>query len=461
MNLPGKIRIGKKSPEKSDKGKTASKPQDGKPAKKSPEKGKAGNTNTGPMFYFSNATVKQKCVKETNAIKKHCDEDKKKSQESSKAAPKKNSKLGELSDQVHKALETAQDGVKAAYGYDKDKPDTQWMEEHCDGLWMKPMGVGEFKKFTAELQKIEDGLKAQAKAILESGGAKVVELAKDTALAYGQKAAMRSGAAAVSLVVPVVGEVVMVGTTIWNVVDGVWTAGKVGFAALKIKDELKAQYKLLEPKLGKIQDLLSKDPKSTTASSVVAEMMTEKAKHNPCIQARKCSLVPYQDTDDPKDQATTGQGCCPGQTGHHVVPSAMFEVEGNPCGKEYDYRTAPTICLEGTNNHVGSHGVAHTALEISITEYKKKGLPTISYKEASKLGIDAVREANPKCSEACLQAQLDKYYKDTLDCKEDSQLKPNPGKPEPKVTTKAKPAAGKKAKPAASKKMKPKSGNKS
>ncbi|MDM5177743.1 HNH/endonuclease VII fold toxin-2 domain-containing protein [Massilia sp. DJPM01] len=441
MNWVRKSRTGKSSQDKSDAGQPASKPQDGKPAKRYRDKGKAGNTNTGPMFYFSNRTVRHYCLKETSAIKKHCDEDKAESKKSSQATPKTNSKLGQLSEKIHNALDTVQDTVKKEYGYDKDKPDTQWMDEHCDGLWLKPMGTGEFKHFTEQLQKIENDLKKEAKAILESGGAKVIELAKDTALAYGQKAAMRTGAAAVSLVVPVVGEVVMVGTTIWNFVDGAWTAGKVAIAALNIKDELMAKYKLLEPKLGKIQDLLSPDKQSTTASSVVAEMMTEKANFNPCIKARKCSLVPYDETLSPKDQATTGQGCCPGQTGHHIVPSAMFDVEGNPCGNEYDYKNAPTVCLEGTNNHVGSHGSAHKELERLIDEYKEKGLAAISYKEASKRGIEAVRLANPNCSEKCLQAQLDKYYKDDLKCKNDSQLKPNPGKPDPKVNRVEKPQA--------------------
>ncbi len=425
MNLVAKTKPGKKQQKKSDDAR----------ARRRSNSRKAGNANTGPMFYFSNQAVKRHCRKEADAIKKHCGDDKEKTKQAAKSAPKNQyGNLAGLTDKVRDALDTVQDGVKKAYNFDPNKPETQWMGEHCDGLWMTPVSSGEFSQFTEKLQGIENQLKQELKTLLESTGTKVIELAKDTAISYGQKVGARTGVAAASLVIPVAGEVIMVGTTIWNVVDGVWTAGKTVMAALKIKDEVMAKYKLLEPKLEKIKALLSKDDSSVTASSIVAEMMTETAKHNPCVMARKCSLVPFEETKTAKGQAKTGNGCCPGQTGHHVLPGAMFDLDKSPCGRTYNHNTAPTICVEGANNNVGSHGAAHNALEDSIDEFKESGKTTISYKEASKRGIDAVREANPNCSAKCLQAQLDKHYKENLKCNEDSQLKPNPGKAEPKAS---------------------------
>lgn len=129
-------------------------------------------------------------------------------------------------------------------------------------------------------------------------------------------------------------------------------------------------------------------------------------------------LVPYKNTGvspKAKAQAKHGQGCCPGQTGHHILPDSM--TAGRCPG--YDHGEAPVICLEGTTHFPGwgSHGEAHQKLKDKIKDYRKdrsakKSSPnTISYKDASRLGIDAVREAGARqCDAACLQAQLDAHY---------------------------------------------------
>ncbi|MFC3153873.1 HNH/endonuclease VII fold toxin-2 domain-containing protein [Gilvimarinus japonicus] len=86
----------------------------------------------------------------------------------------------------------------------------------------------------------------------------------------------------------------------------------------------------------------------------------------------------------------------------------------------YNYNEAPVMCLEGTNNAKGwgSHGKAHSNLEVGMDAYRNKRLrnnqdtDVISYKEGSKLCIDAVRESAAKnCDPECLQAQLDDHYK--------------------------------------------------
>ena len=58
--------------------------------------------------------------------------------------------------------------------------------------------------------------------------------------------------------------------------------------------------------------------------------------------------------------------------------------------------------------------------------YKESGAQTISYAEARKLGIDAVRQVNSDCSEDCLKAQLDAHYDTSLGCN-DAKLKPHSG----------------------------------
>jgi len=147
-----------------------------------------------------------------------------------------------------------------------------------------------------------------------------------------------------------------------------------------------------------------------------ANAMSIMAQLDPCVRARKCMLVPYQNTKGLGDkltkeisgeegggglkaiaQARHGNGCCPGQTGHHILPDAMVKDADCP---GYDYDMAPTVCLEGTKNgkEHGSHGMAHGNLKESIGGYKEKfSKDTISYEiireikhKAGKPGVTAV-----------------------------------------------------------------------
>ncbi|WP_289623971.1 HNH/endonuclease VII fold toxin-2 domain-containing protein, partial [Paracidovorax cattleyae] len=107
-----------------------------------------------------------------------------------------------------------------------------------------------------------------------------------------------------------------------------------------------------------------------------------------------------------------GKGCCPGQTGHHALPEAMFD--GCP---GYDHDAAPTICVEGTNNNHGSHGTAHNKLE---DELNKIGFPDgaqITKEKAIQAGAKSVNAAFPEsgCDVRCIESQLHAYY-DKLNC---------------------------------------------
>lgn len=397
-----------------------------------------GNTNTGPIFYFSNKTVKAACKDEEAAIKKHCDDEKDKSREDAKKAKAKNSKLGALSDRIQHDLESIEGAIKKGYSYTRGK-DNGWIEDHCHGLWLKPQGkADQFDKFTDKIKDLEKELNKNISDVLKQAGGKAVDMAQQRMIDFGEKALIRQGAALTSLVVPVAGEVIVAGATIWSVVDGVWTAGKVAVESFNLGRAALAKYRELAPQLKKVEELLSG---KLTPSTVLAEMMTVLATTNPCIQARRCSLVPFHETEGNsagsagKAQADSGKGCCPGQTGHHVMPGAMFDVQPQPCGKPYEHSKAPVICLEGTNNSAGSHGTAHGALEESMDVYKASGATTISYEDAREQSIAAVRKINPMCSAACLRAQLDKFYKKETNCKDSAKLRPNAGKAEGKKTT--------------------------
>jgi len=327
--------------------------------------------------------------------------------------------LGKATARVKAGLDAIEGDIKAIYGY-KRHDNNAWIEDHCSGLWIKPTArAKDFKKFLDTLDNVRKGIEKEINDGLMAAGKQIVDVAKNKAVDYAEKAAAREGAALASLVVPGVGEVVTLGTTIWNVVGGVWTAGSVAVHAIGVGKAAIEKYAELKPQLTALKGLLGREP---TPSTVLADMMTAAAVANPCIQARRCVLVPFDETDaltgsSGAKQAGSGKGCCPGQTGHHVLPGAMFgNKSADDCSRKYDHSKGLVICAEGTGNRVGSHGIAHSALDELIKDYKKTGATTISYEEACKKGVSAAHLLNPSCSPACLKAQLDAHYKDKLGC---------------------------------------------
>ena len=83
---------------------------------------------------------------------------------------------------------------------------------------------------------------------------------------------------------------------------------------------------------------------------------TADAESNKCVQAMRCFLRPH----------TPGkgeQGCCPGQTPHHIPPTSCVKNSSGNYPSGYQYGNAPCVCLEGANQYVGSHGENHSAID--------------------------------------------------------------------------------------------------
>lgn len=131
------------------------------------------------------------------------------------------------------------------------------------------------------------------------------------------------------------------------------------------------------------------------------------AKANNCVKARKCTLGSYNES---KDKTTdTSAGCCPGQTGHHIIPNSAVKDAG--CD-DYSYGGTPVICLEGVNNSWGSHGEAHENLGTKMSDYcKDNKTDTILYNEMRNLCLEAIKHDATHCNKKCLQEQLDEKYK--------------------------------------------------
>lgn len=171
----------------------------------------------------------------------------------------------------------------------------------------------------------------------------------------------------------------------------------------------------------KAQDLISsmssKSTKNAVPSNKMTIIMSDLASKNPCITARRCILRTYSETESPEG----GKGCCPGQTGHHLIPAAV----GCQCNN-YNNSDAPTICAEGVSNVHGSHGNLHQSLDNSVKRYKKKS-KQISYPKMRNMCINSAMISFPDsgCTKECFEAQLDKYYEEKCT---NTSLDPKSGK---------------------------------
>jgi hypothetical protein len=325
--------------------------------------------------------------------------------------------------------------------YNKD-----WRRDHCDFL---QFSAGRLNETNAK-QFLE-----QAKAAREK-----IDAARDgldTLLSeYGGELLARGGAALVEQAVwskirsgLYVGGGALIGAGI-----GVWAAGagaipgaavgaKAGgvlaiahsaynaYEAALLAMDGKALYDALSGELERMKGALNElDPlarytkpdgtiDTERANTFLADLQDAMATANACTRARKCNLVPKRTQVDRThpgvgNETAGGRGCCPGQTGHHLLSDAMISHTG--CAN-YDYDRAPTVCVEGYSQFFGSHRRAHSALATALENKDKaqKIAPdgTLSLDD----GIDAAVESHTLaflasgCDPQCTRAQLEAYYK--------------------------------------------------
>lgn len=149
-------------------------------------------------------------------------------------------------------------------------------------------------------------------------------------------------------------------------------------------------------------------------------------KSDPCVQAKRCQLVPYR----PKS------GCCPGQTGHHLVPKRAFKGRGG-----YKPNKAPCVCAEGFSWHRNdasafpdaekTHPDLHDIQDYLEREAIDSPLPgrspesAMTYSETRNSAVAAHQAVFPEsgCNPDCLKAQLDAYHKEEAGVKEDDPVR--------------------------------------
>ncbi len=324
---------------------------------------------------------------------------------------------------IGKIVTIPDQAAQKGYGYKHVKGAANaWMEDHCDGQWVKPASASRhFQNAQKEFEGLLDKIANDKMFVTQAVVGEILEMAKAQLSPWYLVRklgglALRSvaknvvgGAAAVTGV----GTIVTAGMATWTVADAVGTAielaEKLGPLAMEHLDDLLNVDKLQQMAKQRLAEYRENPTK------FMADAMTARAASDPCLRARKCQLVPYNQTGALR-ASRNGEGCCPGQTGHHVLPGAMFE--GQPCytGK---HGSAPTVCVEGVNNSHGSHGFAHSNLKEIIDRHKLKG-QTMTYTEARNAGVDAITKPKPiapasDCNPDCLKKQLDEYYKDCQD----------------------------------------------
>lgn len=371
----------------------------------------ATGPNTTTKWYWDTKEVRRECAKERNAIERNC------KPESEDVKKKRlDSQKGGISGLLSK--------ITPPKGVAEKNPGAAWIGDHCDFLMVKSNNPKEmFDQLQGIPEKMAENL---GKKALEEGIEKAKDkvakaIEKKVAEIMLKKGAQKVAARAASLLTGPFAIVINIGMTAYDIYDAKATYDDV------VK-QFESDFKTIKQSIDQLADVNKQidDVKkilngetyrnqdgSLSPEKVVADAMSAAAELNPCIRARRCKLVPYSETTKAAGK-NTGNGCCPGQTGHHILPSAMFE--GCP---SYDKNAAPTLCVEGTSNWGGSHKRVHDKMLLALGGLKgKNGNPIpegaqITKDQAIKAGGQAVQNAfpSPGCDPKCIEAQLREFYK--------------------------------------------------
>jgi Domain of unknown function (DUF4150)/GHH signature containing HNH/Endo VII superfamily nuclease toxin 2 len=126
----------------------------------------------------------------------------------------------------------------------------------------------------------------------------------------------------------------------------------------------------------------------------------------------KYGLQPHSRSDCPK-----------GHSAHHVIPNRQFSGAEN-----YTRGSAPCICAEGLNQHALEHGEYHEIVDASEITAFKLGTD-YSYAESRESTLESIVVVNELDGDsgekvaACVEAQLDNYYKKRCGVDDDDAVK--------------------------------------
>ncbi|MDR0701502.1 MAG: hypothetical protein LBF61_03670 [Azoarcus sp.] len=384
--------------------------------------------NTPTQYYLDTPVVKKACREDFDKINKECKPDN---------DPGKNKHLALNKLLGKKTMERLEALSKKVKGRHESNANNAWMS-HCDGLWIKPVGgeeaLAEFRELIGEASRdLDSAIKTMLEPLVEqikhAMTDKALDMAGKKAAVFAAKTGIRHTAALAGAAVGGVGALVTeAAALVWTIGDFLYTGYEVvasGFDIYAAVNEISSALDIAQraqKELAELANVLQ----NKSPTDIMASGMGILSRLNPCTRARRCQLVPFGRTDT--TSSLSGKGCCPGQTGHHVIPRAAADS----C-PGYNHDKAPTICVEGVNNTNGTHGKIHAVLDKEVRKYKEEGWfgvrDTIGYEDIRDLGIKSVKKTFPEsgCDEKCLRAQLDAYYKDLCG---NTKMTPSAGMPD-------------------------------
>ena len=352
--------------------------------------------NTGPWMYADSAARNGACKQDIEKMDKAC---------SKKDTQNKNDKEKTPAVKTKSKDKTKQGKNEPQQG--KDNKNVYWKEEHCKGLGLKPYEVKKenLDEFTKDLKDKLNQIDIFDKAIDE-----VIQLAdkkmKEKVAIMVTKAALKKPVqAAMAACGWFTFGLSTLAAGVWagyDVYDGVTSYNELNEKLNQLKKAAE-EAKKLEKTLKDIEDL-QKNFDKDKATKMMADAQEKMAMLDGCMRARKCQLVSKSDSDS--KAKTKNIGCCPGQTGHHLVPESYIKDSGN-C-KGYKGEEAATVCAEGTSHTKGgSHQRIHTKLNTAARRLADSS-SDIKYDDAVDAAIESHRQTFPfsNCSEKCLKAQL-------------------------------------------------------
>jgi hypothetical protein len=296
-----------------------------------------------------------------------------------------------------------------------------WTDDHCDGLQF-PNNTGRAEEF---MQQAEDAFQSAKDELLslEGLGGLMLEYAQGAGLKIAGKILLKAGVKqAAGSSVPLAGNIAMGLWTVWDVVSGIGDVSEINLVVQEYANQLRS----VTDQLGNMKSVLDRyrDPVTGQLSveklpTLMGDIQDAIAQMNACLRMRKCNLVPYSTKGHQKKAGKSNEvetsnngGCCPGQTGHHLVPDTMIDSSMCP---GYKHGDAPTVCVESALKDAGSHGRVHNAMDEALENKFNAGKVAggkINMQEAIDAAVRSHKKAFPLslCDDACIRAQLKDYY---------------------------------------------------
>lgn len=394
-------------------------------------------SNTALFPYISESKQNSPCRKEESRIKSACDgvED---NDEQGRSLRRKRTSMAQ---------------TRNARNPNAQQPtpsQSPWHQRHCEGL----LGVN--SSIANEIKASDlDGYKEQFEKIHNEALEQALDLQnfasvlEREAIAWAEQKAIEVAAKAVAKqaagsILPGVGNAIMGLHTAYEVYsNSAEMAAKLGeiselIGALEDVKDITERTRSLSQRIDAAKNWKPGQP-GESPSKLLFDLMDAQATLDECIRARKCNLVPhtskthFEDVGKSNVPTSSGtrannRGCCPGQTGHHLIPDAMIKLDSNRdsfgCEK-YDHAAAPTVCAEGVNHSQGSHGRLHDNLTDELRAQKEwsdgkwfersktvKSDGSMNMQDAIESAARAHHASFPLsfCSRSCIEAQLRDFY---------------------------------------------------